>query len=267
MKKYLLQILVFSTLFMSCGEYQKVLKSTDTELKYNKAVEYFQAKKYTKAVTLFDDVSTSFRGTDRSELILNYLAKSYIGQKDYFTASEYYNTYVRSYPKGRFIQEAKYMLGYCYYKDSPDSRLDQDATYKGINAFQNYLDEYPDGDYAKETIKLIDELNNKLAKKYYQNSKLYYNLGTYMGNNYRAAVIMAENALKKYPANAYREDFMMLILQAKYQEALLSQEERKEERYQSVIDEYYNYTNEYPQGKYLKDAGKILNEAKKVVKQ
>ena len=88
-----------------------------------------------------------------------------------------------------------------------------------------------------------------------------------MGNNYRSAVITAENALKKYPANAYREEFMMLILQSKYQEALLSQEERKEERYQSVIDEYYNYTNEYPQGKHLKEAGKILNEAKKVVKQ
>ncbi|VBB44887.1 Outer membrane assembly lipoprotein YfiO [uncultured Paludibacter sp.] len=267
MKKYLFLVAAVSFLFVSCTQYQKIIKSTDNELKYDKAVEYFHAKKYAKAIGLFDDITPAFRGTDRSELILNYLGQSYLGQKDYFSASEYYKTYIKSYPRGRFIQEAKYMVGYCYYKDSPDSRLDQEATYKAIDAFQNYLDEFPDSERAKDAVKLLDELNNKLAKKYYQNAKLYYNLGTYLGNNYSSAVITAENGLKKYPSNIYREDFLILILQSKYQEALLSLDERKEERYQAVIDEYYNYYNEFPQGKFIKDANKILQEAKKAVKE
>ncbi len=87
-----------------------------------------------------------------------------------------------------------------------------------------------------------------------------------MGNNYRAAIISAENGLKKYPSNIYREEFMILILQAKYQEALLSKEEKKAERFQAVIDEYYNYYNEFPQGKHIKEANKILQDAKKAVK-
>jgi outer membrane protein assembly factor BamD len=33
-----------------------------------------------------------------------------------------------------------------------------------------------------------------------------------------------------------------------------------------AIDEYYNFINEYPEGKYKKQAEKIFNEAKKVVK-
>ncbi|MFV0471932.1 MAG: outer membrane protein assembly factor BamD [Paludibacteraceae bacterium] len=265
MKKISFIVILFTFAFVSCGEYQKIVKSTDSELKYDKAVEYFQAKKYAKAIILFDDVSTAFRGTDRSELILNYLAKAYLEQKDYYSASDYYQTYVKSYPKGRFIQEAKYMVGYCYYKDSPDTRLAQDATHKAVNALQNFLDEFPDSERAKDALKLMDELNNKLAKKYYLNAKLYYNLGTYMGNNYYAAAITAENGLKKYPANSYREEFMILILQSKYQEASISLDEKKQDRFQSVVDEYYNYTNEFPEGKYIKDANKIFQAAKKEV--
>lgn len=266
MKKFFFLIFAVGFLLTSCSEYQKVIKSTDNDYKYDKAVEYFQAKKYLKAVGLFDDITPAFRGTDRSELVLNYLAKSYIGQKDYYTASEYYKTYVKSYPRGQYIQEAKYMVAFCNYKDSPDSKLDQDATYKAIEAFQNYLDEFPEGEKSKDAVKLLEELNNKLAKKYYQNSIIYYNLGTYMGNNYRAAIISAENGLEKFPSNIYREDFLILILQAKYKEALLSSDEKKAERFQAVIDEYYNYYNEFPQGKHIKEANKILQDAKKAVK-
>lgn len=267
MRKSILFLLTIGILFTSCGEYQKLLKSSDNELKYDKAVDYFNAKKYTKAVYLFDEITPVFRGTDRSELILNYLANSYIGQKDYFSASEYFKTYVKSYPRGRFIQEARYMIGYCYYKDSPDYKLDQEVTYKAISALQEYIDLYPETERTADAVKLQNELNDKLAKKYYQNAKLYYNLGTYMGNNYSSAVITAENGLKKYPSNAYREDFLILILQAKYQEAMLSTQDKKQERFQNVIDEYYNYMNEYPKGKYVKEADKILQEAKKTTKQ
>lgn len=267
MKKYFFLIITIGILLTSCTEYQNILKSTDNNLKYDKAVDYFHAKKYSKSIGLFDDISPAFRGTDRSELILNYLAQSYIGQKDYYSALEYYKTYAKSYPRGQYIQEAKYMIGYCYYKQSPDSRLDQATTYDAIDAFQNYLDEFPTGDRAKDATNSIDELNNKLAKKYYQDAKLYYNLGTYMGNNYKSSVITAENGLEKYPSNMYREDFMILILEAKYKEATVSFEEKREERYQAVIDEYYNYYNEYPQGKYIKEANKILQDAKKEIKE
>lgn len=263
MKKHLIALLFVGLTLVSCSEYQNILKSQDNNLKYDKAVDYFQAKKYANAIGLFDDISPAFRGTDRSELILNYLAQSYIGQKDYFSASDYYKTYIKSYPAGEYIQDARYMLGYCYYEISPDPRLDQTDTYQAIDVFQNYLDEFPQGTYATEASKYIDLLNDKLAKKAYLNAKLYYNLGTYMGDNYTAAIITADNALKTYPANKYREEFIYLVLQSKYEKAVLSTSDKINQRFQDVIDEYYNYTNEYPDGKHIKDATKIFNNAKK----
>ena len=220
-----------------------------------------------RASTLFDAVASYYKGTDRSETVLNYMAKSYMGQKDYASASEYYKTYVKTYPKGKYVIEAKYMIGYCFYLDSPDARLDQTPTYDAISAFQQFVDMYPESERVPEAVKLLEELNNKLAYKAFLNAKLYYNLGNYLGNNYESAVIAAQNALKKYPSTSYREQLSMLVLQSKYEQAVQSVTEKKVERYRATIDEYYNYTNEFPDGKLRKQADKILSDSKKIVKE
>jgi outer membrane protein assembly factor BamD len=202
------------------------LKSTDPELKYNKAVEYFEKGDFMRASTLFDEISTYYKGTERSETVLNYLAKSYMGQKDYFSASEYYKTYTKTYPKGQYITEAKYMIGYCFYLDSPDARLDQTSTISAIGAMQEFIDLYPESERVPEANKLLEELTNKLAYKAFISSKLYFDLGNYMGNNYESAVITAQNALRKFPSTKYREELSMIILESKFQQAVQSVPEK-----------------------------------------
>jgi outer membrane protein assembly factor BamD len=265
MKKYL-AVIVFTLGFISCNEYQNILKSDDPELKYNKAVEYFEKNDFLRATTLFDEISKYYRGTERSEQILIYIAKCYVGQKDYFTAGEYFKTYVKTYPKGKYVIESRFMIGYCFYKDSPDARLDQTSTHDAIKAFQEFLDIHPESERVPEVNKLLDELKSKLAYKEYLSSKLYYNLGNYLGNNYLAAVITAQNALKDFPTNSYREELSFIILLSKYQQALQSVEEKKIERYRDTMDEYYNFINEFAEGKHRKEADRILNDVKKVIK-
>jgi outer membrane protein assembly factor BamD len=266
MKNNLFLLLFSALLFVSCSDYQKLLKSNDPELKYNKAVEYFDKGDFMRASTLFDEVSTYYKGTERSETVLNYIANSYMGQKDYYSASEYFKTYVKTYPKGQYIVESKYMIGYCYYLDSPDARLDQTATHSALTAFQDFVDLFPESDKVQQAVKLMDELNDKLAYKEFMNAKLYFNLGNYLGNNYESAVITAQNTLKKYPSTIYREQLAMIILEAKYEQAVQSVVEKKLDRYRSTIDEYYNYTNEFPEGKMRKQADAIFNQSNKIVK-
>ncbi|MFZ4724608.1 MAG: outer membrane protein assembly factor BamD [Paludibacter sp.] len=267
MKRFPLILLVVFVSLVSCGDYQNLLKSDDAELKYNKAVEYFEKGDFIRASTLLDLVASYYKGTERSETVLNYMAKSYMGQKDYTTASEYYKTYVKTYPKGKYVIEAKYMIGYCFYLDSPDARLDQTPTYSAISALQEFIEIYPESERVPEANKLLEELTNKLAYKAYLNAKLYYNLGNYLGNNYESSVIAAQNALKNYPSTAYREELSMLILDAKYEQAVQSFEEKKMDRYRNTVDEYYNFINEFPEGKFRKHADKIFNESKKIVKE
>ena len=159
------------------------------------------------------------------------------------------------------------MKGYCNYLLSPDARLDQTYTHEAIAAFEDFVAAFPNSDKVPEAYGYIEELNEKLAYKAYLNAKLYYNLGIYLGNNYRSAIIVAENALKDYPETKYREDLFFLILSAKYKEAVHSVAERKQERYREVVDEYYNYENEFPDGKNIKTAKKYFKEANNHIKE
>lgn len=255
--------MMIAVLFSSCGEYNKILKSTDYELKYSYAKKYFNMKEFTKSATLLEELVPIYKGTASAEESLYLLAQSYYGQKDYLTASQYFNTYYTTYPKGEYTELARYYSGYGLYLDSPDPRLDQTQTYKAIAELQLYLEYYPQSERAKEAQNIMFELQEKLAFKELLATRLYYNLGTYMGNNFQSSVITAQNALKNYPYSKYREEFMYYVIQSKYELAMVSVEEKLQGRYRDVVDEYYNYMNEYPEGKYVKQVKKYYDYASK----
>ena len=136
---------------------------------------------------------------------------------------------------------------------------------KAIEELQGFLDYFPNSDRVTIAQNAIFEMQDKLTLKELQNAQLYYNLGNFTGNNYEAAIITAQNALKEYPYSKYREDFELLVLKSKYQEARLSVDERKADRYRDVIDEYFSYTNNYPDSKNRKEADNIYEIARKHV--
>ncbi|MCP9611897.1 outer membrane protein assembly factor BamD [Coprobacter sp. LH1063] len=265
--KKTLYLLVLVLCITSCGEYNKILKSTDNDLKYEYAKKYFDQKKYSRAYTLLSDLVTPFKGTDKAEESLYLLARSYFLAKDYVTSGEYFTTYYKSYPRGQYAELARFYAGYGYYLDSPEARLDQSGTYKAIDELQMFLEYYPNSEKAKEAQDIIIELQEKLAEKELYSVQLYYNLGFLMGkNNYEAAVITAQNALKDYPYSKYSQDFSFLILKSKYEEALHSIDAKKEDRFREVIDEYYGFVNDYPDSPNMKEAKKIFSVANKYVK-
>ena len=196
----LLIMVALTSVLTGCGEYQKLLKSRDPEEKYQAALNYFNQKQYVKSQTLLDDVANYYKGTERSEDVLAYLARSYMGQKAYESATNYYEAYVRNYPKGKYAAEAYFQLGHCQYLDSPDARLDQAITRKAIDAFTHFVELYPESPYAEQAYREMSELYDKLALKELKSAQLYYNLGTYLGNNYLSCEITCKNALKNYPA-------------------------------------------------------------------
>ena len=106
---------------------------------------------------------------------------------------------------------------------------------------------------------------DKLAEKEFRSAQLYYNLGTYLGNNYLSAEIVAKNAIKKYPGNKYTEELNWLILQAKYQQTVNSFEDKKADRARATEDEYYNFITDFPTSKHRKDADKIKKDINKML--
>lgn len=245
-----------------CGEYNRVLKSKDVDVRYNYAKKAYDQGKYLQASTILEGLITPLRGGPRGEEALYLLAMSYYKNQDYLNSGVYFRTYYGRYPRGTYAEDAHFYSGYGYYKESPDPQLDQSMSLKATQELQNFLDLYPKSERAEAARKALFELQDKLTLKELQNAYLYYNLGMYLGNNYQSAVIVSQNALRLFPYSKYKEDFEMFILKAKYQMARQSVAEKMEERYRDVIDEYFSFINNYPEGPNRKEADNIYKIAK-----
>lgn len=244
---YLLLLLVS----VACGDFNKIVKSTDYEFKYKKAVEFYESGEYSRASTLLAELVNIYRGTSRADDIYYYHGKSFFAMKDYLMAGHWFTTLAREFPKSEFVEECQYMIGYCFYMDSPKPRLDQTVTQKAIDALQFYINLYPSTSRAEEANRLIIELRDKLVYKSFLTGKLYYDLG-----NYKAAVVALTNSLKGFPDTRYREDLTFMLLDAKYNLAIYSTEDKKELRLSDALDEYFSFVDEFPDSKYRQQAEK-----------
>ena len=264
-----------SCLFLvSCGEYASVQKTPDYEYKYEVAKAYFIEGKYTKASTLFYDLLSVMKGTANAEESLYLTAMSEFCHKNYDTAHESFKKYCQTYPKGTYVEQAYYYSALSLFNQTPDPRLDQTSTIQAMGEFQTFLDKYPRTPLKEQTQDMIFALQDKLVEKECLSAKLYYDLGSYIGNstyggnNYEACVVTAQNALREYPyASADKRELLsILTLRAKYKLALKSVEEKRIERFRDAIDEYYAFENDYPESKYLKEAKGIFRQSEAIVK-
>ena len=275
LKKYIIIALVSGSVLTSCGEYNKVLKSTDYEYKYEAAKSYFGKGQNTKAAAILEELITILKGTDKAEESLYMLGMTYYNQGDFITASHYFSTYYNTYPRGTYTEQARFYSGKALFLDTPEPRLDQSSTYKAIQELQMFMEYFPASNRHQEAQQMIFDLQDKLVMKDYMAARLYYDLGSYTGNssysttgnNYLACIVTAQNALKDYPYTKLREDISILLLRAKYDMAKESVEEKKEERMRDAIDEYYAFKNEFPESKYTKEVENIYKDAKKYVKE
>ncbi|MBB6275253.1 outer membrane protein assembly factor BamD [Porphyromonas circumdentaria] len=251
--------------FSSCGEFTRVQKSTNTALKYDYAKKYYNQKKWSKAADLLVDVVSAYDGTNEGAQALFMLGESSLQQAQGETAAECFRRYYNTYPKGPQAEEARYKAGVAMYMISPEAKLDQNATYMALQELQNFIEYYPQSEYRKEVEMMLFELQDKLSYKEYLAAKLYYDMGMYLGNNYQSAIVTANNALKDFPYTKYREEFQILILRASYKEALNSVESRVQSRLRNVSDRYFTYINEFPEGKYKKEAEQIYKKVSSLI--
>ena len=273
MRKFFPIIIVSSMLLTGCAnEFNQVYKTSDYSYKYEYAKECFMKGKYTRAVTLLQDLVTLQKGTDNAQESLYMLAMAQYLGKDYESAAATFKKYYSSYPKGVYAEMAQYYIGQSLYMSTPEPRLDQSQTVAAISAFQDYLDLFPDAKYKETAQNRLFALQDKLVQKEFYSAQLYYDLGQYFGNctnggnNYEACIITAQNALKDYPYTSMREKFALLIMKSKYELAQQSIEEKKFERFQDAEDECYGFINEYPDSKSKSLAEKYISKCKEVTK-
>lgn len=259
-KKSVLYFLIisFSVTLFSCSSYQKIQKSNDFQLKYDKAMEYYDREDYYKALNLFDQVMPFFRGTDKAEDMSFKYAYAYFYQKDFILASYYFDRFSKTYPRSKKTEECSYMSAYCKYLQSPVYTLDQTTTYEALKELQAFMNMFPSSEYLPRCNELIDELRHKLEKKAFEISKLYLKM-----NKYKAAVSSFENLLNDYPDTQYREDALFYTIKSYYYYASKSIKSKRKERYHEAIETYNDFIALYPNSEHMRDVKYMKKRADK----
>ena len=246
-------IALFST---SCSEYSKIMKSSDSDLKYRKVFEYYEAKDYYKALGLIEDIKAVYKGTDKYETLCFYNAYCNYQQKEFSLAAYLFKEYAKLYPTNERAEEAEYMSAHCYFLVSPNVSLEQTYTSVAINELQAFLDKRPDTKYREKVEEQLKELNFKLETKAYNNAMLYYKI-----SDYKAALVAFKNVLYDYPTTTYREDIMFTMVKASYTLATKSVESKKLERYKNTVQAYYAFVDKYPNSKKIKEAERYFTNS------
>ena len=254
-------VLIILVLVSSCGQYEKLLKSSDWELKKTKAKEYYDATQYVKATELLAQILPRYRATEEGEELNWMNASAFFGMKDYFMAGSYFKEFIEQFPFGKHAEEAYFMAALCDYNISPKAELDQENSRNAIEGFNLFINKFPSSSRVDEAKKDIKTLQETLVEKSYLNARLYYDM-----KQYKAAVIALNNGLKEFSDTKYREEMMFLKLNSLYLYAYNSQAYRQKERYQATMDDYYSFMEEFPKSQYSKDVNGIFVKTNRYLK-
>ncbi|MFA6277349.1 MAG: outer membrane protein assembly factor BamD [Pedobacter sp.] len=258
-------ILSFTIVLLSLAgcksRFEKLRLSNDVAKKYQEGIRLYNKKDYSKALILFEGLAQKYRGTAEAEDLNYYYAFTLYRLKDYTTARYKFKEFADTYPASKNAEECRYMGAYCYYLDSPKSSLDQENTYKAIDALQLFINLYPKSDRATQAAQYIANLRGKLESKAFDNAKLYYDLGGYDITNYKSAVIALKNAQIEFPDIKYAEEMNLLIIKSQYMYAKNSYAVRQEDRFNEAIGYYKEFIEAYPNSKYAKEAKQLKDDS------
>jgi outer membrane protein assembly factor BamD len=186
------------------------------------------------------------------------VAQSNFNEKNYSVSGYYFDRFAKNYPKSSKKEEAAFLSAYSYKLASPPFSLDPKDTNKALEAFQSFINEYPDSDKIEEANTHYKELRYKLQKKYFEIAKTYYRTAGYDLRNYKAAIQAFDNLLSDYLGSEFKEEALYYRLKAAHDFVLKSTFRRKSERIKDAISAYEKLKRNYPESKYMDDANKML---------
>ncbi|MDD4215780.1 MAG: outer membrane protein assembly factor BamD [Bacteroidales bacterium] len=257
--------LVFALIILvttSCSEYQKLVKSSNYELKFEKAVEYYENEDYYKSQSLLEELRSIYRGTDKAEKISYYQAYCSYGLGEFSLAAYLFKDFARLYPSSEHTEEVEYLAAYCYYLISPEPSIEQTYTKAAIQEFQIFLEKYPNSEKRTEANELVDKLQYKLETKAFNNAYLFFNIG-----DYKAAITSLKLVLTDFPDTDYREEILFTVIKSSFLLAENSVEAKKKERYKHTIDAYFTFVDNFPKSDKIKEAERFYNNSLKIIEK
>ena len=240
---------IFLSIIFSCSEYNKILKGSDYNLKFDKAIEYYNNDQCYKSLPLLEELMSYFRMTSKGEDVYYYYAKNQYCMGDFYLAGYYFKRFVKNFPQSYRVEECAFNSAVCLMMNSPDYYLDQSESYKAIDEFQLFMSKYPNSYLVDSCNQMVADLRGRLEQKSFEKGKLYFKM-----EKFRSATIALNSTLTEFPDTKYKEEVLYLILKSNYLFALNSIQSKKVERFEESIKSYYTFVDSFKSSKFVDEA-------------
>lgn len=253
------RVLVISLIFVSlvsCSEFRKLQKSDDWEAKYNGAMNYYEEGDYYRSIALFEEVLPLTRGKAEGEKAQFYYAYAHYNDKQYLLGAHYFKSFYETYSRSEYAIEAQFMYAYSLYKSSPIYSLDQTSSEEAIEAFQLFINRNSSSKYVSDAEQILAELQVKLETKAYHSAKIYHKIGVL-----NSAIIAFDNFAINYPDSKFNAELQFLKIESSFLVAQKSIPSKQRERFNTVIERYEEYIDDYPESIFIEEAQKYYDDA------
>ncbi len=265
MKQKLSYIAVFAAVvvaFCGCTSIQRIIKSGDADLIYDRGVLFYNAEKWQKAIALFEHCEPYYKGTLKEDTIKFYTARAHFKNGDYMTSSEQFDDFRRSFGRSAFIEDAEALYAVSLYNMCPVPERDQTNTARALVAISEFMSHYPESDQRSLFEEMTKDLTWRLHEKAYINAYTYYKI-----ERYNSAIIAFRNALQKYPDSHRREDLMYYTVKSAFLLAENSVAAKQLDRYMAALDSYYTFVMEFPESKYKDEMDHVADVSKRFIEK
>jgi len=223
---------------------------------YEKALKFYDNKAWLSAARIFEELYPLSIGTTLGDTILFLFADSYFQNRDYQMAAFHFRDYVRRYPGTERTELAALNAVKAMYNTSPEYYLDQFVTLLAIDEINLFIQQYPYSEHIEECNNMLDNLNDKLAKKDLEILRMYYQTG-----HYEATQIITRNFMKTYSASKFAPEVLSILVKNNYDFARKSVEHKKHTRFKDCIEAFEQMQMQYPESSFISEGKKIADEA------
>jgi outer membrane assembly lipoprotein YfiO len=173
---------------------KKLTKEEGCQEKWDKVSPKFAKGKYIQSKDLLNEIVTSCPGSPFTEEAMFDLGEAHYHLEEWEEAESEFNSFLKDFPASkRFGERARYRIAEVTAKQVDGPARDQTKTLEAITAWENFLDEYPEGPRSDSAQMEIDKLKSILAQKQMMIARLYSRM-----DEPQAAAIYYKEVLKEY---------------------------------------------------------------------
>lgn len=195
-------LVILFTIFCS----RQVLAPLEPEDEFERAMEFYNHKKYEIAIKSFEKIIFYHAETEFVDDAQFYLAKAYFEKKDYNQAITEFEYLIKNFPGSPFLEESYLLRAKAYFLKSPGYEKDQTETKEAISLLDDFITRFPNSIYSASARTLILQARNRLAKKELENGRLYLKM-----KEYESAILYFKYVIENYPETPSADESKFLM--------------------------------------------------------